>query len=691
MMVSIPHKTSLQVGIDGPTAHDSMLLGIFSRDVQDVKYPLPTISPTTERQSFASLDARLSSPASVHELSNRADSGYATDEKSYSEPASPVLGLSSCDPSPSASSTPSTRQTSRSGSPDTSPQIVLQRSATYEEPVHDRMPARRGSLLGATVLSPSSPSYSDRSPENDIRSAEPAGKDPITDIRHRSLEWVKDHCETLQTHIIETEAFRGTHRVREQCVDHMRGMKIYQSLTVYAFLHLMHCVKDEKLLSLFKKRLDEWKHWNIIRCLTHHRDIHDGLFTLLREAKGVSPLCQSHMGDEVDGSKLPELDAQIIAHQLAAILDDTDPGDRTHKDIFHLSGADAQSMVDLMHALLEDPAVDHDLKILFADASIKLTKRTTCYPACLVLNDIKMDSSNPIVGSSLSDIYKGYIKGRPIAVKKTRAYELEPEKLLTVLKACANEGIIWSRLSHPNLLPFYGISYMDADSSRICFVSPWIDHGHIGQYLEKFPQTDRNPLVMDIAQGIEYLHTCVPAVIHGDLKPPNIFVTPSGTACLADFGLSYARDPLRRVATSSQGPGHGGTYPYQAPEILLLDGQVTFAGDIYAFACVLYELFSGKRPFHRQTVAGVIRALNANERPHKPAEASELMWGLIQSCWHQDPLQRPSASNVVRRLRSFVDVDEQRRQHQWDDGFRMTIRRTYSLTDHPLSHLAAPS
>ncbi|KAH7922685.1 kinase-like protein [Leucogyrophana mollusca] len=504
--------------------------------------------------------------------------------------------------------------------------------------------------------------------------------------------WVQYHCMRLCVHILGSRIWEGQHNLLEQCGDHVGNMKIYQSLTLYTFFHLVLCVKDQSLLASFKDHVDKWKKRDMIRCLIHHKAIRDGFLSLLLKANERHTLCESHAGDEVDGSKLSEMDAQVIAHRLAAILYSPDPNVRMYADvIFALENKEAQSMVDLMHALLEIPVVDHGLKNLFAASLIKLAKRSSCYPACLVLNDIKMDSSNPVAGGSFCDIYKGYIKGRPVAVKKARAYELEPEKLSTVLKACASEGIIWSCYSHPSLLPFYGISHMDADSSMICFVSPWIDHGHIGQYLEKFPQTDRNPLVMDIAQGIEYMHTCLPALIHGDLKPPNIFVTPSGTACLADFGLSYAWDSLRRVATSSQGPGHGGSFPYQAPEILLLDGQVTFAGDIYAFACVLYELFSGKRPFYRQTVAGVIRALNANERPHKPTEASELMWGVIQSCWNQDPLQRPSASDVVRKLRSFVGVDEQRRQHQWDDGFRMTIQRRYSLTDHPRSHLAVPS
>ncbi|KAH7922689.1 kinase-like protein [Leucogyrophana mollusca] len=337
-------------------------------------------------------------------------------------------------------------------------------------------------------------------------------------------------------------------------------------------------------------------------------------------------------------------------------------------------------MVDLLNALLEESAISKDLKNLFADTLVKLCRHSCRFPACLILNDITVDADNQVVTGGYSQVSRGQIQGQPIAMKQVTLYMSRME---VMMKACAREAIIWSRLSHPNLLPFYGIFYLANDRSRISLVSPWIEHGHIGQYLERFPQTDREPLAMDIAQGIEYLHTCLPTIVHGDLKPVryhiqscmrvitanivvqfNIFVTPSGTACLADFGLAYAKDPQRRTATSTQGPAHGGTYPYEAPELLLNEEPVSFAGDVYAFACVLYEMYSGMQPFHLQTVARVILALTAGERPARCAEVNDAMWGLIERCWHQDPAQRPSASDVVRYLGSFAAVDEQRRQHQ---------------------------
>ncbi|KAH7922686.1 hypothetical protein BV22DRAFT_640835 [Leucogyrophana mollusca] len=149
---------------------------------------------------------------------------------------------------------------------------------------------------------------------------------------------------------------------------------------------------------------------------------------------------------------------------------------------------------------------------------------------------------------------------------------------------------------------------------------------------------------------------------------------------------AYAKDSQRRTATSTQGPAHGETYPYEVPELSLNEEPVSFAGDVYAFACVLYKVrdwghsiwrrddaclltklrqtYSGMQPFHPQTVARVILALTAGERPARCVDVNDAVWVLIERCWHQDPAQRPSASDIVHYLGSSATVDRQRRQHQ---------------------------
>ncbi|KAH7920563.1 kinase-like protein [Leucogyrophana mollusca] len=329
--------------------------------------------------------------------------------------------------------------------------------------------------------------------------------------------------------------------------------------------------------------------------------------------------------------------------------------------------------------LVEDPAVDSAQNALFADALIRLSKRSCCYPDSLVLKDVEIRSTCPVSAGGFSEVWKGCAQGRPVGVKKIRMIGSDLED---ILKACAREAIIWSRLSHPNLLPFYGVFYPDGEHSTISLISPWMEHGHIEKYLKSFPETDRELLALDIGLGVEYLHTSTPAVIHGDLKPLNIFVTPSGTACLADFGLAYAKDLQRQTALSTQGPTQGGTLAYEAPE-LFDDKPVSFPADMYAFGCVLYEMFAGVRPFHDLRDGAMINAVIQGKRPDRPAGVKDWVWRLIESCWRQEPGERPHPGDVVRELRSFTTGRTENRHHSWDDSFRAHIRSRYSLADHP--------
>jgi serine/threonine protein kinase len=191
------------------------------------------------------------------------------------------------------------------------------------------------------------------------------------------------------------------------------------------------------------------------------------------------------------------------------------------------------------------------------------------------------------------------------------------------------EAVTWQQLSHPNVLPFFGVFHLERNPPRICLACPWMENGNVVQFLaDQAPDTDCISLVskisevwhcihnncfiqsLDIAQGLKYLHS--ENIIHGDLKGVcfslsillqttcltilhqlNILVSRMRRACLADFGLSTAADSKYMSTTRPRG-----TLRWQAPELLLdvLDSDSpsperrnTFATDVYAFALVCYE------------------------------------------------------------------------------------------------------
>lgn len=143
---------------------------------------------------------------------------------------------------------------------------------------------------------------------------------------------------------------------------------------------------------------------------------------------------------------------------------------------------------------------------------------------------------------------------------------------------------IWSRLDHPNIVPLRG--YALGEDGTPEFISPWYAFGDILTYLEKHPFADRRDLVRQVAQGLTYLHSQKPPVIHGDLKSGNVLVNSAGIAGLCDFGLSQmiADHPL---GYSSLGLGMG-TVRWCAPgnSVIFVVAPGTISDSRTRAACV---------------------------------------------------------------------------------------------------------
>ncbi|KAF8990025.1 hypothetical protein BDQ17DRAFT_1372489 [Cyathus striatus] len=328
--------------------------------------------------------------------------------------------------------------------------------------------------------------------------------------------------------------------------------------------------------------------------------------------------------------------------------------------LLQLEKPTAQSLLDVMQTVL-DHAITSALGPKFEKpllkAMLRLSKQSALYPSSYILTGIKRDAY-PVTSGYFGEIFQGEINGRNLALKVFKLYANEMDKINDLFKGFYKEAILWRYLVHPNLLPFYGIYQLGDTGGRICLVSPWMSNGNICQYLQRYPDTNRQHLIMDIARGISYLHG--KSIVHGDLKGANVLVSDNGVACLADFGLSsvYIDTPSLAWGTNNSSVGRStGTLRWQAPELIGLEDSPPVKGttesDIYAFACVCYEIFVGKIPHIRKTPS-----------PPEPNSTAyrygltDWMWSLIEKCWDQNPTKRPMISDVVDKLSSkeeFLD------------------------------------
>ncbi|KAJ6596166.1 kinase-like domain-containing protein, partial [Mycena vulgaris] len=269
-----------------------------------------------------------------------------------------------------------------------------------------------------------------------------------------------------------------------------------------------------------------------------------------------------------------------------------------------------------------------------------------------------------VASGGFSDVWKGSLSdGQVVAIKRPRISLLQMKQLAS---GWSREIVLWRQLTHPNVLPLYGIYQMkDSYNSPVCMVSPWMKYGNVVQFLDVHSSSgivSRSSLVLDIASGLDYLHQ--QSIIQGDLKGAtklNVLVKPSLRACIADFGLStIAASQIPRITSTSS--NRGGTLAWQAPETMSLDHPTknTPESDIYSFACVCYEVlrlrvFTGKPPFCEsemfRDVAIMLKVL-AGERPARPSstQLTDTIWECVTDCWKQRPEERLKSSEIVHRL-----------------------------------------
>ncbi len=132
-------------------------------------------------------------------------------------------------------------------------------------------------------------------------------------------------------------------------------------------------------------------------------------------------------------------------------------------------------------------------------------------------------------------------------------------------------------------------------------------------------------------------------VLHRDLKPSNVMLDSRGHVLLTDFGLAALADQLSAAEVRN------GTPAYMAPE-QLAGREVTIQSDIYALGLVLYEIFTGKRPFEANSMAELVR----EQTETTPISLTSLVRDLdpavervILRCLDPDPSRRPPSALAV--------------------------------------------
>jgi predicted Ser/Thr protein kinase len=204
-------------------------------------------------------------------------------------------------------------------------------------------------------------------------------------------------------------------------------------------------------------------------------------------------------------------------------------------------------------------------------------------------------------------------------------------------RAFWNEVAMLRRCVHSRIVPVYGVAVqgpllmvamqlMLGGSLRAALADP--------EQLDKLRWSNRGQQVaVDVAEAVAYLHEEA-HVLHSDIKSGNVLLSQDWRAALSDLGVAQAMESAARTAV-------GGSNLYAAPEQLLGE-RCTLAADIYSLGLLLTEL----------TTRRFIMMRGEWELPQPPDDCPQDVADLIGQCLSSDPRQRPTAAEVLRRLRA---------------------------------------
>lgn len=207
------------------------------------------------------------------------------------------------------------------------------------------------------------------------------------------------------------------------------------------------------------------------------------------------------------------------------------------------------------------------------------------------------------------------------------------------------EAQVLASLNHPNIATVYGL---DRAGDVDFLVMELIEGKTLAELPANLSNAERLSIIRQIAEGLEAAHE--KGVIHRDLKPANVKITPEGRVKVLDFGLAKALAGDQGVdltqgptisATATEPGMVLGTPAYMSPE-QARGKPVDKRTDVWAFGCVVYELYSKHRAFGGATVADTIAAVLEREPNWQalPASTPVKIQDLLHKCLQKDPQQR---------------------------------------------------
>jgi len=248
------------------------------------------------------------------------------------------------------------------------------------------------------------------------------------------------------------------------------------------------------------------------------------------------------------------------------------------------------------------------------------------------------------IGSgSYGCVYKAQDKdnGNIFAVKKA-AVEDQDSKFCARLE---EELRICKDLRHPHIVSYLG---HDRKDGFMYIYLEYVAGGSMASVLSEFGPLGvelLRPATRGMLEGLDYLHTRSPPVVHRDIKCANLLVDLGFCVKLADFGCSKRNELTQSFTTI-------GSIPWMAPEVIQQQDGHGRKADLWSCGCACIEMATAEQPWGRETFDNVMFALRhigmSDATPPVPESLPDQACDLIGRCVKRAPEERPSAQCLLK-------------------------------------------
>ncbi|KAK2513680.1 hypothetical protein Q9233_015356 [Columba guinea] len=192
------------------------------------------------------------------------------------------------------------------------------------------------------------------------------------------------------------------------------------------------------------------------------------------------------------------------------------------------------------------------------------------------------------------------------------------------------EAKVMMKLSHPKLVQLYGVC---THHKPLYVVTEFMENGCLLNYLrQRRGKLSRDVLLsmcLDVCEGMEYLERN--GFIHRDLAARNCLVNAEHIVKVSDFGMA------RYVIDDEYISSSGAKFPvkWSSPEVFHFK-KYSSKSDVWSFGVLMWEVFTeGKMPFESKSNSEVVREISQGNRLYRPHLASQTVYQVMYSCWHE--------------------------------------------------------